>query len=860
MRKSQLFVQAAGIALASALLASPALAQVSGDSSKLEDIVVTAQKREENLQTTPLAISAVTATQLDLRGISQSNELSAIAPNVSAVGGTTSGAAAVITIRGIPTSADETQGFDSPVGIYLDGVYLARSSALSFEVADIERVEVLRGPQGTLFGRNTTGGAINFVTKKPSTEASIKLDAGGGNFGMSKFKIIANTGNLGGSNDFRISLGYYHHHRDGVVDNLLQPSNLDPGSDTTDSARAAIYFKPAGSNLELTNTFDYTRSRAAAYVMQLAAVGDGTFRPNVTINGQTFAATTPANVLGYLNSATSLNTACPNVVTRVFQPTICDPTDGPSVDKIWGDTFKAELSLPGVTIRSTTAYRDWKNTIGMTDLDGLGPLRGYAFTSASTLNGMPVGTLNFLFPTAPGTAAFLASQSVPTTTQPLFSADNNRGQHQFSQELELVSNNKSDFQWVLGAFYFKEHGYETNNQSIGFVLDTNQAVFNSTNFGALAGLLQAGNPARFRVVSSPTTLAYTADGRSFAIYGQATYRPSALDGKLGVTLGLRYTWDRKQFSRTQNGPLPFTSATDLANNIGQSANFSAPTGHLTIDYRASDEVNLYARVARGYRSGGFNARSSTNGSATSTLPLGPSIAPLSQFNDETIWSYEIGAKMEFLHRFRLNLAGFHNVYTNQQVTLPVPIVGAGSFGTQTINAGKTTYTGFEVEAMAKINNYLTLDGNFGYIDIKIKDYPAFDLTGIRGNIASLIAGQGYAPKYTLNLGGTFSYPVGREAKLVARLGYNYTSSYEMFPNTLTQPFQQVGKGDARGLLEGQLRLENFGLGNKMSLTVWGKNLTNKHYVTRSVDFGQLGFATVIYGEPRTFGATLHAEF
>ena len=88
---------------------------------------------------------------------------------------------------------------------------------------------------------------------------------------------------------------------------------------------------------------------------------------------------------------------------------------------------------------------------------------------------------------------------MPTTTQPLFSADNTRGQHQFSQEIEIVSNNKGDFSWVLGGFYFDEKGYETNIQSIGFVLDTNQAVFNSTNFGALAPLLQAGNVAVYRL-------------------------------------------------------------------------------------------------------------------------------------------------------------------------------------------------------------------------------------------------------------------------------------------------------------------------------------------------------------------------
>ena len=146
-----------------------------------DEIVVTANKREENLQAIASGdFGRISSEQLELRGLTEVKDLSAIAPNVSIIGGTTNATAAVVSIRGIPTPADETQGFDSPIGLYLDGVYLARSSAASFEVADIERVEVLRGPQGTLFGRNTTGGAINFITKKPDDDASLKVKIGGG--------------------------------------------------------------------------------------------------------------------------------------------------------------------------------------------------------------------------------------------------------------------------------------------------------------------------------------------------------------------------------------------------------------------------------------------------------------------------------------------------------------------------------------------------------------------------------------------------------------------------------------------------------------------------------------------------------
>lgn len=180
-------------------LAAPAFAQGTEQSASdaaeqgVGEIVVTAQKRSESLQRTPIAISAIPAAQLDLQGIAEAKDLSAIAPNLSVVGATTNATAAVISIRGIPTSADETQGYDSSIGVYVDGIYMARSSAATFEVADIERVEVLRGPQGTLFGRNTTGGAVNFITRAPSSEAGLSLRAGIGNYDMRTARAVFNT-------------------------------------------------------------------------------------------------------------------------------------------------------------------------------------------------------------------------------------------------------------------------------------------------------------------------------------------------------------------------------------------------------------------------------------------------------------------------------------------------------------------------------------------------------------------------------------------------------------------------------------------------------------------------------------------
>ncbi|MEP2178648.1 MAG: TonB-dependent receptor plug domain-containing protein, partial [Marinomonas sp.] len=453
-----------------ALGSAPAMAQESEDAAAEDSnvIVVTANKREQNLQETPIAITAIGAEQVDLQGISETADLAAIAPNVSVNGGVTNATSVVVTIRGIPTPADEGQGFDSPIGIYLDGVYLARQSAASFEVADIERIEVLRGPQGTLFGRNTTGGAINYVTKRPTADFGLKVKAGLGNFDYRNARVNLNTGDLG---PFRASLGYLYKARDGVVDNLLEDdSSKDPGGFETHGFRAAVELD-ISDNLLLTNIFDYTRTKGTPYANQLTGLGDGTFRPNVTIDGNTFAQVQPANIAGYLANATIAQPECGGPLDSVslsrLNP-ICLDQAGESTDKIYGNMTRLEWEGDSITVRSTTSFRWWDNQIEGSDLDGLGTIQGALFDTNTLFNGFAgtaaEGFLPFVFPagTPQGVIDFVANSPVPTTNQPLFFATNDREQSQFSQEIEIIGGTGTSFEWVLGGFYFQEDGTETN--------------------------------------------------------------------------------------------------------------------------------------------------------------------------------------------------------------------------------------------------------------------------------------------------------------------------------------------------------------------------------------------------------------
>lgn len=862
-----------GVAIAA--IGTPAYAQdnsaAADDTGGLAEIVVTADKRTTNLQQTPIAISAVTSEQMELRQLNEVKDLGSIAPNVAVNGGTTNATAAVITIRGIPTAADETQGYDSPIGVYLDGVYLARSSAASFDVADIERVEVLRGPQGTLFGRNTTGGAVNFVTRKPDNEFGVRVKAGAGNYGLWQIKGTLETGTIG--DVMRMSITGMHKQRNGTVDNLLQPKkSLDPGGYKIDGFRIAGEVDLA-DNIKLTNIFDWTQIKGVPPANQLSAVGDGTARPDVLFGTVRITQVQPVNVRAYLQNSTAVETQCGTPISQVSLTrldSMCLEQAGRSTDKIWGNLTRLEADMGGVKLRSSTALRRWRNQILGSDLDGLGTTRGFQFVTPTSagiggliasgaFNSFPLTTLSAFLPA--GTAAFLASQPIPTTTAPLFQARNDRKQDQFSQELELVSDTDGPFQWVVGAFYFKESGYELNPQQFGFVLDTNTAVFGA--FGPLAPLLTATNPARYRLSVAGSTLGYNAGGDSKALYFQGTYRPGGEEGALGITLGMRYTWDHKWAKRFQNGAAAYVDPLDIALN-DQDADFSAPTGNLTIDYRASDDVNLYARVARGYRSGGFNLRQSTQKDNPATTTVNEAV-PLLPFNEEKIWSYEVGAKMEFNRQFRLNAAFFYNTYSDLQATIPIPIQGGGSFGTQVVNAGKINYIGFEVEALAKLSDIFSLDGAVGYTHKNVKKFPGAGVNTTTNlpetaNIASVIT-PGNSPDWTASAGVTAKIPLSGDATGTLRLGWSYVSEQVMFANPMTAPFQEQTKAGDRSLIDAQFRIDGIKLGGvEAGLTFWGKNLTDKEYVSRGIDFGQLGWGSVIYGDPRTFGVTLDFGF
>ncbi|MDT0575225.1 TonB-dependent receptor [Croceicoccus sp. F390] len=773
-------------------------------------ILVTANKRSENLQDVPVAISVLGQEQLEVTGFSDIRDISALAPNLSVSPGTVNPAATVVAIRGITTGGDESLTIDQSVALYIDGIYLARSAASAVFSKDVEAVEVLRGPQGTLFGRNSTGGAVSFRMRRPENDLGIDVEAGYGNQDSRSALVRLNTGNLIDDN-LRLSFTYAHDQNDGYVDNLLTAGdNKDPGASNIDAGRFALE-ADLGNTGSVYYSFDYTDFRATPVAFQ------------TTVASPT--------VQGFLNNATT-TPGCDLDIVQERRDAFCLDDAVPVASKLYGHVLKFENDFGPVTVRSTTGWRSWRSDEPGTDLDGFGAVTGPQFSNETLFNGLPADLIR---PIVGAGADFVSGLAVPTTTTSLFETVSERSQDQISQELEIVSNNAGRFNWVLGGFYFYETADEFSAQSIGVVLDVDQILRFNPNFGPLGPILaDALSPEdRYRLLNTVALVDYKTSAESYAVYGQGEYRLGD-EEQLGVTVGLRYTWDKKSIRQTK----PFTNLAD--------ADYSEPTGHVTVDYRVTDDINVYAKASRGYRSGGFNIRTLQD-----------------PFEPEILMSYDVGIKTLFWNnRIRLNLAGFYSEYTDQQISQPVSNPAGGGFGVIVANAGETHYNGVEGELFIEPIDDLTFSGSFGYVDRDFVTYPLTQADGTVIDIADSVLSEVNTPNITASGAVQYQYYLSNEMFVLARIAATYEGDHYFFTTPQTSTFARDLESRARTLVDAQLRIGNIPLSGDSTAFVqfWGKNLFDKVHEERAVDFGQLGYGGFYFGRDRSYGVTVGASF
>lgn len=461
----------------------------------LDEIMVTAQKRLESMQDTPIAISVMNSVQLGLRSVADIGDLSGgIIPalHVMPVGSTPSNL--IIAIRGNAPSDVSEVTRDGSVGIYLDGVYLARSHGFGLELADLERIEVLRGPQGTLFGRNSIGGAVSLISKQPSGDLGFKQIVSMGRFNELRTISRLDLPEMAG---VKIKLDYLHSERDGWVNNTA-PDQADYNAYNKDGGKLSLNWQ-ARDDVAVDYSYDNSNVEMVQRYMQFYKDNLGSFGEERERLTETRLPFTP------------------------LKPTVVEQ-QGHSATVTW-------VASDQLTIKSISAVRNLKE-------DSQNNYAGVLY-----FNGLLDLSL--------------------------------MEQDQYSQELQLIGSSEQT-DWVAGLYYLKE---DVNK----FLQDS----FSLDIFGIFgAPLSPIDPPTTFDALGAGAILpprVVDAEARSRAAYGQVSWRPNRFDERLKLTLGGRYTEDKKIASRFE---------TSLDQSRQDSENLD---GSIALQYQWQDDLSTYLK-------------------------------------------------------------------------------------------------------------------------------------------------------------------------------------------------------------------------------------------------------------------------
>lgn len=821
---------AAGVSL-SVLTATAAHAQnapqaaETADDGGIQDIIVTATKRAENAQDVPISISAFSADALAAKGVTEITSIGNLAPNVTLDAGTPfSGSSAVLSayIRGIGQN-DFAFNLDPGVGVYLDGVYLARSVGANQDLLDIERIEILKGPQGTLFGRNSIGGAISIVTRRPSDTFAARAEVTTGRYNRLDVKGAID---IPLAKNLLSTISFSTKNRDGYQKLIPYPGagsyvsesdsfptfgNGHP-SDFGDYKEWTVRGKllwQATDAIDVTFTGDYLHQNnhgvASTVLKTHTGLGTGPADPrfgflyNLCIN-------TPAAVIASI----SLDQFC-GVRNAVGTPLAGVNVDGvPGNDHLtYGDQFITNnIDTTYATGNSFSRMKnyggsmviDWN--LGAAALKSITSYRRLEWTSAQDEDGSP--------------AAFLETSF-------------EMNQKQFSQELQLTGDAMDKrLRYVLGAYYFTESGN----------------LHDLVTFPG--GLLQ---------IDGNNLL----DTKAYAGYANLNY---AFTDQFSITLGARYTHERKTFEGFQSDPnglfyklvlnlppseanrqllctvasLCYTSAANIYRvyPVGQDKqsfnNFSPKVG---LEFKPNSDLMLYASFAKGYKTGGWTTR------LTAPLPAG---SPAQSFGPEKATTWEAGLKSELAGRKVIfNLAGFYTQYKGIQLNFQI------STSPTLANAGDADIYGFEAELQARPFSALTLQASLGYTHAEYKNI----LVAVTG--VTTASSLPKTPEWKFSFSPQYEIDLSDKGAILLNADYTHTTS--LFNDTENS---LLIKRPATDMLNASITYREPG--EKWSISVGGTNLTDDRYLTTGQNQVAGGVTYGTYSRPREWYATARVKF
>ena len=636
--------------------------KVESKNLELETIVVTSQRRVQTLQEVPISVTAFSSEALEKGGIVEARDYLSQTPNVSFSEDGGAGSRSVnISVRGVSNVGLGEVVTANSIGFYIDELNVGSVSTgtINPQLQDMQRIEVLRGPQGTYFGRNSLGGALNISTKLPDEELYGEVSVNAASFGT-----------LGGEGIFNLPISdklmmravYSYNESDGEVENI-NPDGSDLGYEHT-SGRIALRALPT-DELTIDLSVTYTNEDEGGDI------------------------TVPTGVIN-LDS-----------------------------QSIFGSDFKAIDELPSYPQNDSKVNR---NLVELNDNEfSIVNLR-----VAYDFDGFEFKSITGLIDSSTSRAFDLDSTSVDALRR-----FNEYEATSFSQELRLQSTAVQEFDWTVGLFYAEDDIEQFNSIQAG--ADTS---YTNPNTGEVIGLLPP-IPAGFRINENNRVF----KTESIALFGETVWH---MNEQWDLTLGARYTQDdvkNEAFDR-------FAFESPVLDSKGD-VSFNDFSPKVVVKYTASDDLNIYASVSQGYKSGGIDF--SNDGSEASN------------FKPEELSSYEIGFKSSLLDsRVNLSAALFYLDWTNLQVQsnfLRVP-GDISSAVEKTLNAAEVSATGVEFELTALLSEGLIASFSGGYLN---SEFDSFDNAIIKGTTTPVsLSGESLpnTPELTLSGSLDYTYPVG----------------------------------------------------------------------------------------------------
>jgi iron complex outermembrane receptor protein len=727
---------------------------------KLDTVIVTAQYKAQNLQEVPAAVTAVSGKDLSAKGASFIGEVLNYAPNAAA-DNPDGDTRPRWYVRGLGTG-DVSASTVFPLGIYADGVYLNAPIAGAGDLFDLERIEVLRGPQGTLYGKNTTAGAVNFISRKPSLseQATGQVSLGLGDYDLRTLEAAVNSKV---TDRIAVRAAFYSEERDGFANNLATGEHY----------------------------------------------GD--------VDKKSFRIQVLGKISDHVDALLKLN----------HQRIDDNGSNGSlAVGRYWGVYQRPEGRDTNLDLaESTELQHDGLSLTLNAQLDN-----GWRLTSISAFD----RTEN---------TSILDGDYTPYDVSRSYS-DNQWTQ--YSQELRLASDEKLRWSWIAGLHYFNE---DLDAQSVS-------ARVNSS----------LPNGASAQTTSSPAyrNVSYSQKNQSFALFANNTFK---LTDKFKITAGLRWTWEEKDIdldlvqitTATYSGSgawwkeqaysnAVYNSTAGANGNAKRSSDWSELTYDFTPEYQIRPNINSYFRYSHGFKSGGFNTGLTGN------------VSQLAIVDPEYLDSYELGLKSSLLDgRLIANANIFYYDYQDIQTNLLVNVQGEGGGVTSVLTNGpKAEVKGGELELDYLATDQLRLRLAAAYLDSEYTDFvdrnPVTNVVSADNTGNSLVR----APKYTLAVGGDYTFYLGNGARLVLGTDASYRDRVYFLVNRQDQSVDP--ELSQAGFTLWNANLGYYSANQKYQINAYVKNLFDKDYQVHGRPNGTAGQYVITYGNPRQIGASVTLRF